>query len=488
MSRPVVRSAAWRISLWGTLGFAIGSLVVFIFLHRFIANDIQRRNDAWLWGEISLLGDVAERTPRDALYSQIVGEIAEVVRTEVPSNKRWLSNASDKVFFLQEGENRTVRLWVGAGAGEAVLNALQKYRIFPGQPIDLYLDGNPIPFQVVSIRIEDGSRIFLGLSEEDQLRVLNQLRFYFGLLWLVIVLFGFALMFSISRGLLKHVQRITDAASRIGRSDLKTRVPTTKRTDEVAHLALTLNRMLDRIESAMHQLHTMTDSLAHDIRSPITAARGKLEASLSASSAEEQAEAIAASIEVLDRLSQFLTEALDVAEANADALRLTRAEVDLEEALLSIIDLYQPSMVEKDLAIEFHHSGPVRIKADAALIHRMLANLFDNEITHLPPGRTVIIRLQVGDSATLIIEDDGPGFPPEIIENLFVRHAKGKNSSGHGLGLAFVDAVVRAHGGSVAASNGAMGGVRIAIYLPPASDMELVGSEERRSRDWHPDR
>lgn len=481
-SRPVVRSAAWRISLWGTLAFAIGSLVIFVFLQRFIATDIQRRNDAWLWGEVSLLGDVAERTPRDALYSQIVGEIAEVVRTEVPSNKRWLSNASDKVFFLQEGENRTIRLWVGAGAGEAVLNALPKYRIFPGQPIDLYVDENPIPFRVVSIRIEDGGRIYLGLYEEDQLRVLNQLRFDFVLLWLLIVLFGFALMFSISRSLLKHVQRITDAASRIGRSDLTTRVPTTNRTDEVAHLALTLNRMLDRIESSMHQLHTMTDSLAHDIRSPITAARGKLEASLTASSAEEQAEAIAASIEVLDRLSQFLTDALDVAEANADALRLTCTAVDLEEALASMIDLYHPSMTEKGLVVEFHHFGRVWIKADAALIHRMFSNLFDNEITHLPSGCSVTIRLLAADSATVVVEDNGPGFPPEIIEHLFVRHAKGKHSSGHGLGLAFVDAVVRAHGGSVSASNDVRGGARIAIDFPLAPEMHLVGARAGDAR------
>ena len=482
MSRPVVRSAAWRISLWGTLAFAIGSLVIFVFLHQFIAKDIQRRNDAWLWGEVSLLGDVAERTPRDALYSQIVGEIAEVVRTEVPSNKRSLSNASDKVFFLQEGDNRSIRLWVGAGAGESVVNALQRVRIFPGQPIDIYVDENPIPFRVVSIRTEDGSRIYLGLSEEDQLRVLDRLRFYFGLLWLLIVLFGFALMFSISRGLLKHVQRITDAASRIGRSDLTTRVPTTNRTDEVAHLALTLNRMLDRIESSMHQLHTMTDSLAHDIRSPITAARGKLEASLTTSSPEEQVESIIASIEVLDRLSQFLTDALDVAEANADALRLTRSEIDLEEALASMIDLYHPSMAEKGLVVQFHHRGPVRIRADAALIHRMFSNLFDNEITHLPSGCTVTVRLHAGESAAVIIEDNGPGFPSEILEHLFVRHAKGKNSSGHGLGLAFVDAVVRAHGGSVEASNGLQGGVRIIIHLPLASEFQLVGARAGEAR------
>jgi len=470
-SRRVAWSAAWRISLWGTLAFAIGTLTVFTFLHRFIANDIQRRNDAWLWGEVSLLGDVAERTPKDALYGQVVGEIAELVREEVPNKKRSLGNANDHVFFLQEGENRSLKLWIGAGPGETTLKAIQRSRILPDQPIDLTVEDIPIPFRVVSIRVEDGSRIYLGLSEEDQLRILSSMRLYFVLLWLVIVLFGFALMFSISRGLLRHVQTITDAASRIGRSDLTTRVPTTGRTDEVAHLALTLNNMLDRIESSMHQLHTITDSLAHDIRSPITAVRGKLEASLTARSAEEQTDSIVSSIDVLDRLSQFLTDSLDVAEAKADALRLARSEMDLREAMVAMIDLYQPSLAEKDLTLNFHSTGPVKINADASLIHRMISNLFDNEVTHLPIGRSVTVDLRVEDSAIVSFEDDGPGFALEIIEHLFESRTKGRDSSGHGLGLAFVDAVARAHGGSVAASNRPTGGASITISLPLALDI-----------------
>jgi len=469
MPRRVAWSAAWRISLWGTLAFSIGTLLVFVFLHRFVADDMQHRNDAWLWGAVSLLGDVAERTPKGALYGQVVGEIAELVREEVPNKKRSLSNADDHVFFLQEGEDRSLKLWVGAGAGEDTLKAIHGSRILPDQPIDLRVDGMGVPFRVVSIRVEDGSRIYLGLSEEDQLRILNNFRFYFVLLWLIIVLFGFALVFSISRSLLKHVQTITDAASRIGRSDLTTRVPTTSRTDEVAHLALTLNNMLDRIENSMHQLHTITDSLAHDIRSPITAVRGRLEASLSARSPEEQTDSIASSIEVLDRLSQFLTDSLDVAEANADALRLARSEVDLEEALASMIDLYQPSMAEKDITLDFHHAGPVTISADVGLIHRMISNLFDNEVTHLPTGCRVMVDLRPEDSARLILQDDGPGFAPEIIQHLFERNTKGRDSSGHGLGLAFVDAVVRAHGGTVIASNPPSGGARIAINLPLSS-------------------
>jgi signal transduction histidine kinase len=298
--------------------------------------------------------------------------------------------------------------------------------------------------------------------------VLQSLRVFFFLLWLLIVILGSGLVFSISRNLLKHVQEITDAASRIGRSDLTTRVPTSNRNDEVAHLALTLNNMLDRIENAVLQLHTMTDSLAHDLRSPITTIRGRLEASLNSQSTEEQSDAIVSSIEVLDRLSQFLAESLDVAEANADALRLTLTEVDLEDTLVSMIDLYDPSMTDKGLTVAFERRAPVIILADAALIHRMISNLFDNELTHLPPGSNIKVELQAVETVTLTIEDDGPGFPPEMLDNVFERHSKGRESTGHGLGLAFVDAVVRAHGGSVSATNRKSGGAQIRIDLPLA--------------------
>jgi signal transduction histidine kinase len=464
--------------LWGTFAFAIGALAVFVFLHQFISEDIQRRNDAWLWGEVSLLGDIAERTPKDALYSQVVGETAEVVREEVPNKRRALSHKDDRVFFLQENEDRSLKLWAGAGSGEATFHAIRQSRIFPGQPIDLHVDGVATPFRTVSLRIEDGSRIYLGLSEEDQVAVLRTFNRYFVLLWLVIVVLGFALVFSASRGLLNYVQRITDAASRIGRSDLTTRVPTTKRNDEVARLAYTLNSMLDRIEKAMHELHTITDSLAHDIRSPITSVRGRLEASLNSQSMEEQNEAVASSIDVLDRLSQFLTDSLDVAEANADALRLTKTEMDLEEALLSMIDLYQPSMSEKDISIHFAKAGPVIIRADRALIHRMISNLFDNELAHLRPGCKVNIELRRASSVTLTVEDNGPGFPAEILDEVFQRNTKGDNSRGHGLGLAFVEAVVRAHGGTVSASNPATGGARIRIDLPVSVQSKPTDSQE----------
>src|ERR1700747_1987881 len=115
--KPIIRSAAWRISLWATLAFAIGTMLVFTMLHRFIANDIQRRSDAWLSGEVEVLGDVAGRTPKDRLYGRVVGEVAELASREVPNKLRSNSSENDSVFFLQAGDDGTLKLWVGAGDG-----------------------------------------------------------------------------------------------------------------------------------------------------------------------------------------------------------------------------------------------------------------------------------------------------------------------------------------------------------------------------------
>jgi signal transduction histidine kinase len=126
-------------------------------------------------------------------------------------------------------------------------------------------------------------------------------------------------------------------------------------------------------------------------------------------------------------------------------------------------------MSEKGLQVQLCSAGVVEVNADTALIHRVLANLFDNELKHLPPSCTVTVSLRAaGDAALIVIEDDGPGFDSEIASHLFERRVRGRNSQGHGLGLAFVDAVVRAHGGTIAASNRSRGGARLAIKLPLA--------------------
>jgi signal transduction histidine kinase len=466
-ANPIMRSAAWRISLWATLAFAIGTMLVFAMLHRFVANDIQRRSDAWLSGEVAVLGDVAARTPKDRLYRRVVGEVAELASREVPNRQRSSGNENAAVFFLQAGDDGPPKLWVGSGDGTANLAAIRSTKFLADVPYDLQVKGFKVPFRVAAVRIGDGSHIYLGLSEKDERRVLRSLRTRFLSLCLAIVLLGFVIVFYATWRMLGHVREITEAASRIGQSDLSSRVPDTRGNDEVGHLARTLNHMLDRIENTVHQLHTITDSLAHDLRSPLTAIRGKLETALSNEVSADHAEPIVFAIDELDRLTEFLNTSLDVAEAKADALRFSPTEVDLDELVRGMIDLYEPCMSDKGFGIQFRSAGSVKVLADPALLHRVIANLLDNELKHLSASCMVCVSLRADDCmATLTVEDNGPGFDVEVERHLFERGAKRRESRGHGLGLAFVEAVVRVHGGSVIATTRPEGGAQLTVTLP----------------------
>jgi signal transduction histidine kinase len=127
--------------------------------------------------------------------------------------------------------------------------------------------------------------------------------------------------------------------------------------------------------------------------------------------------------------------------------------------------------------VKLRSPGPVNIIADASLLHRMVANLLDNELKHLPALCTLTIELRYEeDMAMLTLEDDGPGFDSEVLPHLFERRVKGRDSNGHGLGLAFVDAVARAHKGTAAAANRASGGARIAVTLPLAAEGTSLSS------------
>jgi signal transduction histidine kinase len=465
-----VKTAAWRISLWGTAAFAAGTILLFVFLHQFVAHEIQRRADSWLTGEVGTLGDVAEKTPKGVLYDRIVSEVAELATKEVPHGSEPAKDPNRSVFFLQTNGSGHLKLWVGEQDRNAVLQAIMTRKIAPGHPVDIHVPGAISDFRVASTRMDNGDFIYLGLSGREESRTLDTLRLYFFIICVGIVLLGFLIIFFTTKRMLGHVQRITETAARIGHDDLQSRVPEVRGADEVAQLAFTLNRMLDRVENTVRQLHTITDSLAHDMRSPITAIRGRLEAALLRTDEDGWAEPVASAIDELDRLCEFLTKSLDLAEAGADALRLHKEAVDLDGLLETMTHLYEPSMAERGISLTLRGATGVVIDADPSLIHRMLMNLFDNELKHLTPGCKVSIHLtSENNRCNLVVEDDGPGFPDEVTSHIFEKYAKGKRSGGTGLGLAFVEAVVRAHEGTIEASNLTPHGIRITIRLPLAT-------------------
>jgi signal transduction histidine kinase len=456
-------TAAWRISVWATVAFAIGTAVAFSLMYWMVARGIEERSDAWLAGEAQVLADVASNTPQDRLYDRLVGEVAELATREVYDPEISAADMRDSVFFVQERPGHDP-IWVGPDPRAPFLRAIADSQISSAQPSTMLVEGRKHPFRVV-LQVRGDSRIYLGYSDLAGLALMGRLTQRFALIFVGMVLLGFFIAFGGAFRTLQRVERITETVASIRTEDLSSRLPESSSRDEIERLSATFNRMLDRIQASVKQMRVLTDSLAHDLKSPVTSIRGCLEVALSTDGTWR--DAVADAIDKLDGMSQMLNTSLDVAEANAGALPLRREALDFSAMVAHMADLYAPAFAERRHNLRLEVAPHLTINADAGLVGRAVSNLLDNEVAHLPEGAEVRIRLARNDGmAALTVEDGGPGLAPELLERAFQQFAKGSASKGHGLGLAFVQAVARAHGGSVSLVNLKPAGLCVIFSLP----------------------
>lgn len=482
ISGSFYRTAAWRLSLRSTLVFAVGSASVFLVMYGLVARTARERSDSWLIGESETLREVGLTTPKDALYGRIVGEVAELATQEFAYDELGHHTTANTVFFLQTANSGEPPLWVGPAQRQPFLDAIGKLDVRERSPVSIKVDGWKSTFRVTVADISPGGgRIFLGLQDSNSKVMLGRLLKWFVLGWISMVVFGFLITVLGLRRMLKRVDAVTSAAANIGSGDLSRRVAESRPNDEIARLSRTFNTMLDRISTSVNQLQTLTDSVAHDLKSPITSVRGDLEAALSTEEPELSRELVAKAIENLDRMSEVVTLSLDVAEAEAGALRLRRQSADVAELIHRVAGLYAPAFAERRQKLTVSAKAPAEAPVDERFLTRLLSNLMENELRYAGQGASVTISLTKSDDLlTIKVQDDGPGFPQELLGQIFQRFAKGHQSQGHGLGLAFVKAIACAHGGQAHVRNlQASGGAEVTVEIPteiPASQPAAVGS------------
>ena len=479
--RNVVRdSAAWRIAAWPAVAFAVGVALALATMYVFVARDIRARSDAWLSGEAETLADVAANTPRDSLYGRLVEEVAELATHEV-ADPNLSGQQQNSVFFLQVQPNEEP-IWVGPAPKQRFIQAIESAQMAWGTPENVHVDGWKLPFRVVYHSRNASAGIYLGFSDVSGAKMLDRLSQRCLAVWGITVLLGFLITWMAAYRTLSRVERISDTVSRIGSDDLGNRLPEGHYPDEISRLSNTFNKMLDRIQSSVHQLRILTDSVAHDLKSPVTSIRGILEVALAQTDRAQVQEQVAEAIEGLDRLSEMLNTTLDLAEADAGALPLQNEPIELAGLIQPLVDLYQPAMDDQGHRVTTQLQ-PMVVDADRSLMNRMIANLLDNEVAHLPPGCDITIVTQARDQeARIVFTDNGPGFQAELIGRAFERFVKGEHSTGHGLGLAFVQAVVTAHGGNVALSNQPGGGAVISLSMPVAAVPTEKASHRERAK------
>lgn len=469
ISGSFYRTAAWRLALRSTIVFALSSAAVFMLMYGLVAEAVRDRGDSWLIGESETLKELAVSTPRDSIYSRIVEEVAEMATQELAYDGKGKHVGTNTVFFLQTDNSGHEPIWVGPPNSAPFVRVIRKLNLRDHNAVSIRVDGWRLAFRVVAVNLGANGRIFIGLLDSSASALLFHLLLWFILGWICMVVFGFITAGFSLRRTLARVDAITTAAAGIGTNDLSSRVVyASTPNDEIGRLSRTFNTMLDRISASVNQLRTLTDSVAHDMKSPITSVRGELEAALITDDAQLSREYVAKALDHIDRMSEVVTTSLDVAEAEAGALRLRREKTDLSELVHRVAELYAPAFLDRKQSLVTAAQEAVEAEVDQRFVTRLLSNLMENELRHAGEGARIKLWLRSDDGKVSIgIEDDGPGFPPEMIDQVFQRFVKGRESQGHGLGLAFVKAIACAHGGSAHAENrGSARGIQIVVEFP----------------------
>ena len=259
----------------------------------------------------------------------------------------------------------------------------------------------------------------------------------------------------LARRALRPVARITAEASAIGIAQIDERVEVPATTDELSELALTLNRMLDRLQSGIEDKRRFIADASHELRTPLAIMRAELDVTLADEDPSRDAVAVlASSREEVVRMTRLVENLLTLARVDEGRLALLVAPVDLGELASTVVAGMEPVASERNVRVDV--SGPTVIAAgDKEYLAQVVSNLLDNALKYSPDSGTVSIRTWInGAEAGLDVADEGPGIPPDLAEKVFERffrvdEARSRERGGSGLGLAIVRDIAAAHRGSV---------------------------------------
>jgi len=253
--------------------------------------------------------------------------------------------------------------------------------------------------------------------------------------------------------------------------DWAARVTPTRSAGEMRNLAEAFNAVLERQQRLVDSLRQSLDHVAHDLRTPLTRLQFTVESGLGRTEpASPGREALADCLEETQRVKATLDTLLDVAEAEAGAMKLRRERITAADMLAEVAELYEFAAEEKGASLEVRAAPGVTLEGDRVRLRRALANLVDNALKYLGDGRSVVLAAEEREREIVLrVQDDGIGILPEdlprIWDRLF-RADRSRSAPGMGLGLSLVKAIAEAHGGRAEAESTPGHGSVFLLRLP----------------------
>jgi signal transduction histidine kinase len=362
------------------------------------------------------------------------------------------------------------------------LEAQQQWTSFPFTDTDA--EGRVTRPQVrgVQTRLTGGGMLFVGQSLSDTEAYLARLTQALWTAMGIVLLLGLAGGVLVSRNLERAMGRLNRVVTAVQEGDLKARAAVRNSGDELDELGAGLNTMLDRLEGSMSSIRHAGDAIAHDLRSPLTRMRAKLEVALMDAEAGkiDGVDAVQLALDEADNLLKTFNTVLAIARLQAAAGRTPDPKVfDAADLAADMAELYEPASEDKGLEFSAEIERGLMIEGNQPFLAQALANIIDNAIKYTPTGGAVMLRARRRSSGEIeySVTDTGPGVPEadrERVIERFVRLDNSRTEAGSGLGLSLVGAVMEAHGGRILLDEGpgeygGFGpGLRVALVLPAA--------------------
>jgi signal transduction histidine kinase len=300
-----------------------------------------------------------------------------------------------------------------------------------------------------------------------------QTRFWYGLTVAVAVLLIAGLLVGVitRQALLARINHIRQTIPAIIHGDLKHRLPTQLHDEELNTLSQTINGMLDQIEQLVHGVRNVSNSIAHDLRTPLAELRSRLEElSLLRPSTEETYAEIDGAVADVDRVIRIFDALLRLAEIDAGMRRSGFVSLDVSDLAANAVEFYEPAAELRNIDLQFRSDGPLSVSGDPVLLAQALSNLIDNALKYAPENGCIEVAVHrlSESSAEVSVSDNGPGIDPaersKVVER-FYRGDASRGTPGVGLGLSLVEAVAKLHGSALALRDQSPG-LRAVLTLP----------------------
>lgn len=472
VTAPRWRTLAFRL----TAGYALAGLcLVFLAtasLYLVLRTELEKSTDLFLADKLHVVRTLLRERPEDwdALREEIELESAA---------RRY------EQFYIRLLNDRATPLLTTPGMAEQLDLSLLASQIQsrPDHPFSMK-GTHGQSFWVTSASAEVGSpstrtdTIEIAIDVSQQEALLARYRRWF----LATLLGSFAIFpligYQVARHGIRPLEEIATTAQHISSTNLHERILPEGYPFELASLADTFNKMLDRLEESFERISRFSADIAHDLRTPVNNIRGEAEVALvRARTVGEYRDVLGSCLEEAVRLSDLISDLLFLARAENPLTHLHRERVNVAELLDGVRDYYEASAEDGGISlITAAGAEPVIAELDRALVQRAVGNLVSNAVAHTPSGGSIVLATTTGtgaEASTVRIEvsDTGEGIPPVALPKVFDRFYRVDTSrsqafGGTGLGLAIVQSIALLHGGNVEIASQVGQGTRVTLRIP----------------------